>query len=402
MNLPFFIARRYLVSKKSHNAINVISRIAVTGICVGTMALVIVLSAFNGLSDLVKSLYNSFGADLRITLIQGKTFELDTLTVERLKSIKGVAYVCPILEENVLVKYNDVQCVATIKGVDEEYQHMSKFDTLIREGYYQLSNAGKDNIVIGSGVAKLLQASLSDIFNPFSIYVPKRGIQNAVNPDDAFNQSPAFVSGVFSVNDDFDFKYMISSIDFARKLLERNSDEVSSIEIGFNPSENNNQIKEEVANIMGDSFVVKNRFQQNEVLFKTLQSEKLWTFIILVFILIVAAFNIIASITMLIIEKQNDIKTFTNLGADNNLIQKIFLTEGALVSFLGAFIGISLGVFICWIQIQFALIRFDEGFVVEAYPVKIEILDMLIILGVVIIVSLFAGWYPVRVLKNRN
>lgn len=401
MNFPFFIAKRYLVSKKSHNAINIISGISVVAITIGTAALVIILSALNGLTGLVESLYNSFDADIRITIAEGKTFDPNSLEFQSLKKIKGVKYFTEVIEENALLKYNDQQSLATIKGVSPEFVNATRFDTLVQNGTFDLKRNGVDHAVLGIGVAYLLNVNMGDMYSPLSVYAPKRGNVTSINPEDAFNEERAYVSGIFSINDDFDKRYVIVPIDFARRLLDYKT-EVSAIELALEPKANVKKIKEEVKAAIGDKFVVKDRYEQNELLFKTLKSEKLWTFIILVFILVIATFNVIGSLTMLIVEKKKDITILWNMGADLQQIRKIFLMEGMMITFLGALAGLVLGLIICWMQIQFKMVRFSEGYVVDAYPIRIQLSDLGLILLVVMLIGLFAAWYPVRVFTRRH
>ncbi len=401
MNFSFFIAKRYLVSKKSQNAINIISSISVGGICIGTMALVVVLSAFNGISDLVKSLYHSFGADLRITVNEGKTFAFDTGMIDQIKNIKGVKYYTEVIEENALLRNGDQQCQVTVRGVSKDFLSMSRFDTLVRDGQFSLNDKEKQQIILGRGIAYRLNAGPNDLFTPVIIYGPKRGIPKSATGEDAFNDMNTYVSGVFSINEDFDDKYAIVSIENARKLFDY-TNEVSAIELGIEKGATAEQVREELTKIIGGNYTIKDHNEQNEILFKTLNSEKLWTFIILAFILVIATFNVIGSLTMLIIEKKKDIRILWNMGASVVLIRRIFLFEGLMVTLTGAIGGLLLGTVICWGQMKFNWIRFNENFVVSAYPVKMIFGDYLMILGVVFLIGVIAAWYPVKIFTNRN
>ncbi len=397
MNLPFFIAKRYLVSKKSNNAINIISGISVGGICIGTMALVIVLSIFNGLSSLVQSLYNSFDADIEITVKQGKTFSPNTSEFQSLKKIEGVAYYNEVIAGNALLKYDDKQCIATIKGVSAGFEKMSRIDTLTREGDF---NINKNNIVIGKGISYVLQSRPGDLSSLISIYAPKRGKINSLNPEDGLNEIKAYPAGVFSLNEEFD-NYLIMNIDRARELLDYTT-EVTSLELGIKKGSDIEKVRKEIAVILGDKYVIKNREQQNATLYKTMQSEKLWTFIILIFILIIATFNVIGSLTMLIIEKKKDIRILHHMGADIKLIRKIFLVEGMLITFIGTIFGLLIGTFLCWIQMTFEVISISEGLVVNAYPIKVEAFDILMIMIAALSIGFIAAWYPVRIFTKRH
>ncbi|MDF2437462.1 MAG: hypothetical protein K0Q95_1838 [Bacteroidota bacterium] len=398
MNFPFFIAKRYLLSKKSHNAINIISGIAVTGVCIGTLALVIVLSAFNGLADLVESLYNSFDSDIHITLKQGKIFSADAPELSELKKLKGIAYYTEVVEGNALLKFSDKQCIATIKGVDNQFRPMSGFDTLVREGKFDLT---RNNIVIGKGIGLVLQTGPTDMFSPVSIFAPKRGHVNSLNPEDGLNELKVYTAGTFSINNEFDDKYVIMNIDKARALFDFKN-EITSIELAITKGQNQSAIQQQIEKILGDKYVVKNREQQNELLYKTLRSEKAWTFIILFFILIIATFNVIGSLTMLIIEKKKDITILHNMGADIQLIRRIFLVEGMLITFIGAFSGMFLGTLICWLQQTFSFVKFDEGYVVDAYPVSFHAADFILIICSVMLIGFVAAWYPVRIFTKKH
>ncbi len=368
------------------------------GVCIGTMALIIVLSAFNGLSDLVQSLYNSFDPDISITIKQGKTFDPNAAEFQSLKNIAGIANYTEVMEGNALLKFNDKQCIATIKGVGREFRKMSGFDTLIHNGVFNLE---KSNILIGKGIGNVLQTGPKELFSPISVYAPKRGNINSINPEDGMNELKVFVSGAFTINDEFDYKYAVMNIDNARKLLDYKN-EVTSIELKFKPDADKEKVQQQLISVLGNKYEVKNREQQNAMLYKTLKSEKLWTFLILVFILIIATFNVIGSLTMLIIEKKKDITILNNMGADITLIRRIFLLEGLMITLLGALFGLILGLFVCWLQIKFSLVKLSQGYVVDAYPIKIHTMDILLILGVVLLIGFVSAWYPVRLFTKKH
>jgi lipoprotein-releasing system permease protein len=399
MNLSLFIARRYLVSKKSHNAINIISGVALGGIAVITLTLIIVLSTFNGISDLVKTLYNSAGGDIEITIIKGKTFLPTGPLFDSIRHLKAVKYFDETMQDKALLKYGDRQCLSYIKGVGEEFAPMTHFDTLIREGKYELKNGDVYSGEFGRGVADILGINSSDEnYNSVTCYAPKRGLENnSINPEDAIIQKHLYRSGVFSINDDFDSRYVIVSVDFARELFDYHDRSVTSIEIGLSDPNASADAKKQIKSILGNNFVVKDRFEQNEILFKTLKTEKLWVFIILAFILIIATFNIVGSLSMLIIDKQKDIAILRDMGAEIKTVRNIFMFEGLLITVIGALIGLVLGTIICILQIKFKLVPMSGGFVVDAYPVSLEFYDYVSILTCVLIIGFLASWYPVRV-----
>ena len=368
------------------------------GVCIGTMALIIVLSTFNGLSDLVQSLYNSFDPDIEITIKQGKTFDPNASEIAALKTLKGVAFYTEVVEGNALLKYNDKQCITTIKGVSEEFRNMSGFDSVVREGKF---NIAKNNIVIGKGISEILQTGVTNVFSPVSVYAPKRGSINVINPEDGMNELKVYPAGSFSINDEFDYKYSIMNIEKARELLDYTT-EVTSVELGIAKDADLEQVQKEIEKTVGDKYAIKNREQQNALLYKTLKSEKLWTFIILIFILVIATFNVIGSLTMLIIEKKKDISILHNMGADIRTIRRIFLVEGMLITFIGALSGLVLGTLICVLQMKFSFVKFEEGYVVDAYPVSFHLPDFILVTIAVLLIGFMASWYPVRIFTKKH
>lgn len=410
MNLSLFIAKRYLISKKSHNAINIITFISIAGVCIGTMALIIVLSAFNGISSLVFGLYNTFDPDIKITPKTGKTFVIDPSTAEQIKKLKGVIFYTEVLQENALLKHDEKQVIATIKGVSEDFVKMTRLDTVTREGEFLLQHDSIQYAVLGYGLARRLNISLIDFLHPLEIYVPKRGVQAVLNPEDAFLVRGVNVSGIFSLNDDFDYRFAILPLSLARTLLGRET-ELSAIEVGLEPGANIENVKNEILGLLHPGqntgslndvqYEVKTRYEQNEVLFKTINSEKWWTFLILAFILVIATFNVIGSLTMLIIEKKKDIQTLMFLGADKSLIQKIFMREGLMITLTGVLSGLALGLFFCWMQTTFKLVPFSEGFIVDSYPIKVLPMDLAMVFCTVLLIGFFAVWYPVRVFTKK-
>lgn len=401
MNLPSFIARRYLFAKKSSNAINVISAISVTGVTVGTMALVIVLSVFNGFDNLVKSLFNSFDPDLKISLVEGKTFIPAGAQLNLLSKTSGVAAYTKVVEENALIRYGDKQLPATIKGVDNNYLKVSGLDTMIIEGEFILAEDGIDYAVIGQGISYYLSVGLGFI-NPLTVYMPKKTEGYVVDPANAFNTYNIFPKGIFSIEQEYDEKYFIVPYRFAARLLE-DSLSVSAIEVKLKEGFNNDEVRAEIQKIFGSDFSVRNRYQQQEIFYRIMNYEKWAIFFILSFILMVASFNIIGSLSMLIIEKRKDIVTFQSLGADKTLIRRIFLHEGLMISLFGAFVGIILGVVICWIQLRFGVIKLSGSgsFIIDAYPVAIKFTDIVFSFLTVLAIGFFAAWYPVKLMVSK-
>jgi len=401
VKLSLYIAKRYLFAKKSRNAINVISSISVAGVTVGTMALIIVLSVFNGLETLVHSIFNTFDPDLKITPAAGKTFIPDSSSLSLLSNVNGIACYSLCLEENALLKYDEKQYIATIKGVDENYAQVTGIDSSMWDGEFILkSEQGRSYAIPGIGIANYLGMRVNFI-SPLNIYVPKRSGSTDLNPEDAFVRNFIFPSGIYQVEQEYDSKYVFIPIDFARELLQFDS-EVTSLEIKFKDESRESAIQKDVTRIFGNGFIVRNKYQQQEIFYKVMKSERLAIFFILTLILIIASFSIIGSLTMLIIEKERDIEILRSLGADNNLIRKIFIFEGWLISIIGALAGIVLGFAICWIQKTFGIVRLQsDSLIMDAYPVVMKVKDFIIVPVTVLLIGFWAAWYPVRFLTKK-
>ncbi len=401
MKLSLYIAKRYLFAKKSRNAINIISGVSVAGVSVGTMALIIVLSVFNGLETLVRSIFNTFDPDLKITAVEGKTFIPDSLKLARLSTVEGVSCYSLCIEENALLRYGERQFIATIKGVDDNYVKVTGIDSTMWDGTFTLkSEQGRPYAVPGIGIANSLGLRINFI-TPLDIFVPKKGADSNLNPENAFNRKFVFPSGIYQVEQEYDSRYVYLPIDFARELLE-NKHGVSTIEIKFSNAADESKVQKAVIGIFGKEFNVQNKYEQQEIFYKVMRSERLAIFLILTFILIIASFNIIGSLTMLIIEKERDIEILKSLGADNNLIRKIFIFEGWLISIIGAVAGVILGFIICWLQQKYGLVRLQsDSLILDAYPVIMKIKDFIIVPATVLLIGFWAAWYPVRFLTKK-
>lgn len=355
----------------------------------------------NGLTGVVASLYNASEPDIKVVPVKGKFFVADENFISKIKSTPGVAQISNCISDNVLIKHGDKQAIVTIKGVDDNFKTVTRFDSVIKEGTFQLKH-GKDKFaVFGIGVANQLQININNQIEQVAIYSPKRGEEESLNPEDNFNQKYVFPSGIFALNGDFDFKYVITDIDLARELLDCEN-EVSSIEISLDKDADLEEVQSQLSSILGADYTVKNRYQLNDVLFKTLESEKLWTFIILAFILIIATFNIIGTLTMLIIEKKKDIKTLYCMGANNTLITRIFMGEGFLITVIGAGIGLFLGLIVCLLQMKFHFIESSEQYVIPYYPVDLRVKDFVWIISLIMLIGFFAALYPVRVFTRND
>lgn len=401
MNFSAFVARRYLFSKKSHNVVNIISLISLFGVATGAMALLIVLSVYNGFDGLIKSVFNTFDPDLKITINEGKVFDPLNANIDSVKALNYVDIVCPTLEELALLEYEDKMHAAVIKGVPDIFQEMTGVDTMIIEGEYKLKDGNRNYAVVGVGVSYFLSVGLNFVSH-IRVFVPKRSGYISMNPKRAFNEKYIMPAGKFSIQQEIDTKYVLVPIEFARSLLAYPV-EVSALEIRLSENADFDKAQEEIQALVGNKFVVKNKFQQHEVLYRVMKSEKWAIYMILTFILIIASFNIIGSLSMLIIDKKNDISTLNSLGLDKEGVRKIFLFEGWMISLAGAVIGIILGAIVCWAQQQFGLLKLSSmgTFLVENYPVELKLFDVIGIFITVAVIGFVASWYPVRLFTSR-
>lgn len=390
MKTALFIARRYFFSRKKHNVINVISGISVAGVSVGTFALVVLLSAFNGLEGWVVSLYDAFDSDFKVEALDRKFFATSEVDIKALKAIDGIAFITPVIEENGLVRYRDRQHLVTFKGVGNDYNLHTGIDSMMISGSFDLQYGNSPAAVAGAGVAYALSLSTNDSFNPLELYVPRKNAGNTLNPEEAFNSDVLFASGIFQIQPEFDNKYVILPIDFAAPLFDRES-ELSSLEIGLKRGFKSRQMKQKLENALGPAFVVKNRFEQHQLLYKIINAEKWAVYLILTFILIIATFNIIGSLTMLVVEKSDDIRVLSNLGASPALLRRIFFLEGLLISFAGCFIGLVLGFMAIFLQERYGLIWIVEDM---PYPMLVKLRDVGFVVLTVLSIGALAAWYP--------
>ena len=401
MNLSVFVARRYLFSKKSHNIINVISAISLFGVAVCTMALIIVLSVFNGFDDLIKSMFSNFDPDIKITPLQGKVLEPQDENLKKLSQLSCVDIVCETLEENVLLEYDKHMNPGIIKGVSEQYSRLTGIDTTVINGSYTLNDGHRPMAVVGAGLAYYLSVNIHFV-NPLIIYVPKRNARISVNPERAVNKSFIYPSGIFAIQQEIDTRYMIVPIDFVRNLLDYPT-QASALEIKLKPGTDPANAYDQIAQTVGSEYVVRTQYQQHEMLYKVMKSEKFAIYLILTFILIIGSFNMIGSLSMLIIDKKNDIKTLSHIGLSKQGIRRIFANEGRMISIGGAVVGLLLGMLVCWLQQTFGFLKLDSmgSFVINNYPVKMIWTDLLLVLVTVVGIGLLASWYPIRIFTKR-
>ncbi|MDD4010304.1 MAG: ABC transporter permease [Fermentimonas sp.] len=404
MDISLFIARRYLFSKKSHNAINVISAISVCGIAIATMAMVVVLSVFNGFGGIVEGMFSAFDPDLKITVREGKVFDYNTPVFEKALRVEGVQMISESLEENALFSFDGQQVPVLMKGVSEEFSNMTDMEKLMIDGTFKLREDVVDYTTLGAGLAVSLGARPGFI-NPIEIYAPKRDVRvNLANPAAAFTIGYVQIGGVFSLNTPkYDEQMAIMPISKVRDLLNY-TNEVTSLDIKLQPGASLNRVKNQIKNILGDEYLVEDRYEQQRESYRMLQVEKWVTFLILAFILLIAVFNVVGSLSMLIVEKRDDINSLRNMGASNNLISRIFLNEGWLITFSGIIAGIVTGLALCLLQQHFGFIRLSDtpgAYIIDAYPVIVKFTDIIIVFAVVSVIGLLTVLYPVNNLRKK-
>lgn len=406
MNFPFYIARRYLFSKKSTHAINVISLISVLGVAVATMALVVVLSGFNGFSDLVASFFTNFDPQLKIEATKGKAMPADDPLLVKVKHLPDVEVATECVQDQALAVYHDKQAMVTVKGVEDNFDSLTHISNILYgDGDFTLHVANLQYGVIGIRLAQDLGTGVT-WQDYLQIYAPQReGQYDASNPTNAFVKDSLVSPGaLFQVKQSkYDQGYVITSIDFARRIFNRQG-EITSLELRMKPGVDIDNAKEEIQAMLGDKYKVLDRYEQQADTFNIMRIEKLFAYVFLTFILMVACFNIIGSLSMLIIDKKNDVITLRNLGATDGQIRRIFLFEGRMISAAGAVIGIVLGLILCWLQQTYGLVQLGDqagNFVVNAYPISVHPEDILLIFLTVILVGWLSVWYPVRYMSRK-
>ena len=408
MNFPFYIARRYLFSKKSHNAINVISGVSVCGVALATLAMVCTLSVFNGFRDLVATMFTAFDPELKITSVSGKVFDSEDERIQSIRQWPEIEVFSCSLEDNAMVQYKGRQAMVVIKGVEDNFSQLTAIDNILYgRGDFVLHDEVVDYAIPGIELVSVLGTGIK-FLNPLEVYAPKRGTKiNVANPTTSFQTDYLHSSGlVFAVNQQkYDASYILTSLSFARNLFQYDT-EVSSVELKLLPNASLSQVKDKVQDLLGADFKVQDRYEQQLDTYRIMEVEKLISYIFLTFILLIACFNVIGSLSMLIIDKRKDVETLRNLGADNKLVYRIFLLEGCLISFMGALIGVVLGLALCLIQQEFGILSLGSGdmagsFVVDAYPVSVQLGDVFLVLITVLLVSFLSVQYPVRNLFKK-
>lgn len=397
--LAFRIALRYLFSKKSTNAINIISWVSMLGMAVGAMALIVVLSVFNGFEGLVLSLYNSFYPDIEIIATKGKTFEQNPEWYQKVVHLHSVQAVSQTLEENVYLEYGDQAALGTVKGVDAHYNDVTTVKDYVRQGHFLLRDSAMNYAVIGANLAIPMNVNIERGLEPLRLTVPRKGVKSAFIPEDAFVTLPAMPSGIFSIQQEFDSKYVFVSLAFAKELL-GDENRISAYEIKLKPGTDPKDAQQQIAALTGPLFQVKTRIEQKAEMYRVMLIERWVTTAILGFIILIISFNIIGSLTMLVLEKSRDISILKAMGADSRLISRIYLLNGLLASLFGAGVGLLLGYGICLLQMKFHFLKLSGGggssFVIDYYPVSLQWADPLVAASIILLVSLLAAHFPSR------
>jgi lipoprotein-releasing system permease protein len=386
VNFPFYIAKRYLFSKSSTNAINIITIIAAIGVVVGAMALFIVLSGFAGLKEFSLQFTNVFDSDLKVMPASGKTITFTKSSEVKLQSIAGIAAYSKIIEERVFLHFRDKNEIAYIKGVDENYAAVNPVDSILI--YDSWFSPNEKEVVIGIGTSQKLSLGTRDYGNLLEIFVPKPYKGQRLDPSQVFNKESAVVAGIFEINEELNNKYVFSDIGFARSLLNLDSTKVSSIELKLLDGASEENISDQLSALFSEEILVKDRIQQNDALYKMLNTENIAVYLIFTLVLIIALFNVIGSIIMMILDKRKNIKTLFNIGANLKDIRRIFFLQGALMTCLGGALGILLGVIAVWAQLRFEYINITDSL---PYPVKLEAINIIVVFVTITVLGLVAS-----------
>lgn len=400
MRFPLFIASRYLVSRKKQHAINIISGISVVSVLVGTFALILILSVFNGFDSVVKGLFSSFDPELKVLPASGKRFVADDKLLNLIATTEGVEVYSKTIEETVLLKYEEKTHPARMKAVDDQYMKVTGLDTMIVLETYETPKGGHE-CIIGQGLSYHLGVALN-FFRSLIFYAPNRQAGINVSAQNAFKQNYQIPTAIFSIRQEIDERYVITPIEFAQELFQTGN-EVSAIEIKTTSKVDIKKVKESLKERLGSDFLVKDRYEQHEFFYKIMKSEKWAIFLILSFILVIASFNILGSLTMLIIDKKNDVFILRSMGANSKLIRKVFMTEGIMITAVGALSGLFLGFITAWLQQTFGIIKINTNgtLIIDSYPVQMQLMDFVWVLAVVSLIGFIASWVPVKFLSRR-
>ncbi len=396
MNLAPWIARRYFFSRKKRSFISWLSILSMLGVGVGTMALVVVLSVFNGMEELNREIFKTFEADLTVSPKLGKRFAAPAALLDKVQAVAGVQAITRVAQDNALARYADGQTVVRLKGVDDNYLNQTALDSALLEGRLLLRQDGVNYAIVADGVRADLSISPADILTPLDILYPQNGkTLNALNPD-IFNEQRLTVAGIFFIESRYD-NYVLAPLAVARNLFDYKPDEVTTLEIQLKPGANENQVKRALQTVVGEQLLVQNRDDLNLDLYRAIRVEKLFVAVTLALIILVASINIFFSLSMLVIEKKSDIQIMYALGATSNLIRNIFLTEGAIIALSGAFAGLILGIGLCLAQQTYGFVSMGmTSSIIDAYPVRLELNDILLTGALVILLTVLTSWFPAQ------
>jgi len=392
LNFPLLIARRYLFAKRSTNAINIITGISVVGVAIGTAALLLILSVFNGFEDLLSGLFGHFNPQIKVTAAKGKTFEADSLVLSKIRALPGVLYMSETLEEIAFFEYEGSQDFGVLKGVDDSFARVNNIDSTIREGEYRLQIEDRNLAVLGAGVRNKLSVNVENVIQAMTIYMP----EEAGALEKPFKTRFVYPIGTFAIQQDFDNQYVLTNLDFMRDLLESPPGTVSALEIKCRSKSQVAEVKNQIRGILGEGFTVKDEYEQNEAFFKVMQLEKWMGFAITSLMLVLMAFNTIGALWMIVLDKQKDISVLKSMGATDRTVHRVFLWEGLLLTLLGMVIGLALAVGIYFAQKQWGLVTIPQGFLVESYPIEMRLSDFAPVILTVICIGLLAALPPAQ------
>lgn len=396
MRLPLFIAQRYLFSNKKRTIINVISWISLVSIAVGTTALIVVLSVYNGIGELTQTLFNVFDPELKIERVEGKTFQTSTIAYDELASTPGIKAISHVVEENAWMTYRDNESIIQLRGVDDHYAALTGLDTMIYEGSYLLHEGELNYLLLGAEL--YYNMGINAYTNqPVAIHIPKRGSGIGTTMADAFNSGYAYPTGNFYIQQDIDSRYVIAPVRMVRDLMNYSTDEVTSLYVALNEGVSVKRTQRQLQELLGPDFSVKDRFEQQPLYYKIFRSERLGVFLILSLIILIATLNLIASLSLLIIDKRKDISTMKSLGMEEETIRRTFFNEGMMIGIIGAVGGLLIGFAICWIQQRFGIIKMGSGnLIVNAFPVAMRAIDFIITFLMVILLTTLSVTFTVR------
>ena len=395
MNLSLLFARRYLFAKRSTNAINIITGISVVGVAIGTAALILVLSVFNGFEDLLSNLFGYFNPEVKVIPAKGKTFQPDSLALLDIRQLPEVAVLSETLEEIAVFEYDGSQVSGILKGVDETYPRVNDIDSTLREGEFRLQGGDRNFAVLGAGMRNKLSVNINNPLASLTIYMATDGSSSdELLPGKPFKSRIAYPAGTFAIQQEFDSEYVLTNLEFVRELLGASPHTVSALEIRCKPGANVSAVKKELRRLLGDSVVIKDRYEQNEAFFKVMRLEKWMGYAITSLMLILMAFNLVGALWMIVLDKQKDISVLKSMGADDRTVHRIFLSEGLLLTLLGLFSGVVLAIVLYAVQKTWGIVTIPQGFLVESYPIAMRAADFIPVTLTVVGIGLLASLAP--------